>query len=338
MDEKSMNEQTDDPQQQADLLGYHLGLLDDDEAKAVEHAWGQGEALLQARASLTRLLKPLDRDDAPEPPANLVENILSRVADTQKTLPLRPLSPAVEEGVTRGGPFFSMRDLLSLAAVIAIFVGIFVPGYRTARSNSQNAICANNLREVGAGLAGYNEQFGFPVPATGSVFSQGASWAPTDQPGTPHYRNSQNTFKLVRFNLVPSRAFNCPGRETDKPMSLADDQQHDDFPDPLNNSYSSQLLTPQISRESFVPHAPTFSDLTPLLNDQRRLKTDGPIPQNSTSHRGIGQNVLTRDGHVIFSKTPFVGIDNDDIYRVIGVQKYTGTERPQLRSDAFLVP
>ncbi|MEK6644495.1 MAG: hypothetical protein AABZ08_11365 [Planctomycetota bacterium] len=333
-----MSRQTDDPNQHADLIGYHLGLCDEADAKAIEHAWGTGDSLIQARAKLSRLLTPLDRDDIPEPPANLVEGILARVAQSQQTLPFRPLSSAMEEGATRDTSFISMRELLSLAAVIAIFVGIFVPGYRTARINSEQAICANNLREVGTGLASYNEQYNFPMPAVGNVFSQGASWAPTDQPGTPRYRNSQNTFTLVRFNFVPSRAFNCPGRESDKPMSLAGHEQYDDFPDPLNNSYSSQLVTQQFNQESFLPNAPTVSDLTPLLNDQRILNTNGPIPINSTSHRGLGQNVLTRDGRVIFSKTPLVGIDNDDIYRVIGVQRYTGMERPQLRSDAFLVP
>jgi len=79
--------------------------------------------------------------------------------------------------------------------------------------------------------------------------------------------------------------------------------------------------------------------MTPLVDENRRLIRTGNIPLNSTSHGNAGgQNVLRADLSVKWANTPNVGIDSDDIYRVIGVQQYTGQERPQLRSDAFLVP
>ncbi|MCZ6816351.1 MAG: hypothetical protein O7F76_06575, partial [Planctomycetota bacterium] len=61
---------------------------------------------------------------------------------------------------------------------------------------------------------------------------------------------------------------------------------------------------------------------------------------NSLSHgRPGGQNVLRVNVSVIWTKTPRVGIDNDDIYRVADVKgDYTGLERPRSLTDAFLIP
>jgi len=331
-----MNQPLHDPDLTADLIGYHLGLCDEADRARVEHALGTGASLAQARAALDRILSPLDADVAPEPPADLVAGILDRVSDMRNRLPLAPLATP-EAAPTGSGPLFSLRELLSLAAVIAIFVSIFVPGYRTARINSQQAMCANNMRQIGTGSAQYADMFPGSLPVVSSV-PDGVSWVPTVGQGIRRVSNSQNPYTLVRWRFAQPSAFRCPGRQGDFPLSCPKPEDFDDFPDPRNNSYSTQILTPYWPQQQLQLNSPLASDLTPLVDQQRRLIEYGPIPFNSTSHANRGQNVLRPNISVIFSKTPYAGIDNDDIYRVIGVQQYTGLERPHQRSDAFLVP
>ena len=83
-----------------------------------------------------------------------------------------------------------------------------------------------------------------------------------------------------------------------------------------------------------------LADMSPIAEGAGpRIRKDD-FPANSRSHARLGgQNVLRGNLSVRFFKNPHVGIENDDIYRLIGVQEYyTGLERPMARSDAFLIP
>jgi hypothetical protein len=319
-----------------DLLGYHLGLCEDAERVAIERAVASQASLADARMRLAATLAPLDDDTPIIPPKTLVRDVLARVEREHPVLRLPTMTPAadVRDDVTRSS--FSLRDLLSLAACLLLFVGIFVPGYRAARTTSQQTLCTSNLGAIGQGAAIYNESYGSPLPLVTAI-PPGASWVPRDTGNRPRVSNSQNAFRLISGGYVPPSAFLCPGRDGDKPLSLQQTQQQD-FPDPRNISYSTHIVTPSLLQRPLNPAMPFISDLTPLVDSDRKLLPTDQVPQNSTSHGGRGQNVLNIGLNVRFSRTPNVGLDSDDIYRVIGVQQYNGTERPELRSDAFLVP
>ncbi|HUN80683.1 MAG TPA: DUF1559 domain-containing protein [Phycisphaerae bacterium] len=321
----------DDFERHADLIGYQLGLCDAAEMARVEEALQEDPRMIQARARLAGLLSMLEADEPVEAPADLNESILARIDGLHRTMPMRPALAAGESGGP-ARPMFNLRELLSLAAVIAIFVGVFVPGYRTARENARIAQCGLNMANIGRGVTMYREAYGSPVPMVASL-PDGESWVPSNATGVS---NSQNPFELVRRQLVAPSAFNDPGREGDLRLDKVDLINMHNFPDVRNNSYSTSIVTAR--RQPFEPESPVAADLTPLVNQMRQLNPDGKIPLNSTSHRGKGQNVGKMDMRVIFTRTPNAGLDSDDIYRVIGVQKYTGLERPSLRSDAFLVP
>lgn len=324
-----MQGRQDDSDGQADLIGYHLGLCDPAEAAKIEKAIGKDERMIQTRAKLARVLALLDADDAPAIPSHLNDAVLARVARLHRTL---PMAAAAEMGGP-SRPMFNLRELLSLAAVIAIFVGVFVPGYRTAKENARITTCANNLRQIGIGNQLYVENYGAqPFVA---ALPDGISWVPGDG---QRPTNSQNPFELVKGHFVPPSAFNCPARDGDIPLMDPRSANLNDFPGWRNNSYSTNLVTDRVLWRQIEPESPIAADLTPLVDDERHLLRDQPISPNSTSHRGQGENVLKADVRVFFTRNPNVGLDNDDIYRVIGVQKYTGLERPQMRSDAFLVP
>lgn len=337
-----MTDKRHDREIQSLLLGYHLGLTDAEDNARVENLFTKPEDLANAGRSVQRILAPLDKYEQPSAPSNLIANIMARV-DAERgilkfpTASKSPLPTEAEVG-PGSGPLLPFRELVGLAAAVLLFVGILVPGYRTARSSSQRAMCAGNMRQLGMGYANYAEANQAFLPFNGAV-PQGASWVPAEQSGSSQFSNSQHAYLLVKYGFVPAGAFNCPGRSCDAPMHTDDPSQFDDFPTIYNNSYTTNLMTSPWRQQEFQPDSVLAGDMTPLVDENRRLIRTGNIPLNSLSHGSAnGQNVLRADLGVKWANSPNVGIDSDDIYRVIGVQQYTGQERPQLRSDAFLVP
>jgi hypothetical protein len=330
-----MSEQRIDPT--FDYLGYHLGLIDGQQRTQIEGSVSQLELTTTCR-KLDSLLQPLSTDNY-TCSSNLCTDIMQRLDSLHTTYKLpttTKIAPAADAPVPVGGGGFSLRELLSLAAAIAIFVGVFVPGYNHARLASQRTLCQNNMRLIGAGLGGYAHDNDGQMPYVAGMPIDGV-WAPTSS-ATPGYRyvsNSGNLFPLVTQKYVNPSVF--VHRAGDTAMSLKQVSTANNFA-PRNNSYSVHFIDQPQRQSSFDPNAPLISDLTPLFDDNRQL-VNGPIPVNSTSHGALnGQNVLRGNQSVIWTNTPNVGLGNDDIYRLIGVDKYTGHERPSNRTDAFLIP
>jgi hypothetical protein len=328
-----------DPQFQAELLGYHLGLSDPKEQRDVESAFNTPEDLRAARGAVQRVLAPLEMDPTPDTPAHLADRVMARIDRLGRTIPF-PRQAALKSGddAPRGGPVFSARDLVGLAAAILIFVGIFVPGYRAARTASQRQICANNLRGIGTGMDSYSLQFGGQLPFAGLAQPSRPQYSLAGADHGDAYRNSQNTFLLVKNRLVHPQLFVCRERPGAAAMSAQQIAGRSDFPDPRNNSYASQILPRPLRRDAFEPDMPIAADANPVIDEWQGNLDGFSAPDNSINHGEAGQNVLRNDMSVRWYRTPRAGIENDDIYRLIGVMQYTGREAPSLRSDAFLVP
>ncbi len=341
-----MSTQNDNTELNADLLGYHLGLIDDAERARLEAAFESPEALASALERLQRVLAPLEADEAPTPPADLVQGILDRVEEAKNTLPFKP---SVAASVTEAGrdvgsnvrmsrPLMRFRELVGLAAAILLFVGIFVPGYRGAQNAAERTACMTNLQQIGQGYAGYGEANDGQWPYAGAV-PVGTPWLQRDAAGVQRGANSRHTFALVRGRFVPARAFCDPARQSDVPLALSDPTRLSDFPDPRNNSYVTQFVTRPWRQSELTSEMPIAADMTPLVDQQRRIVPIGRMTLNSNTHGpSKGQNVLRADLTVTYHVRPNVGVQRDDIYRLIGVAEYTGLERPSQRSDAFLIP
>ncbi|MCP4639904.1 MAG: hypothetical protein GY851_05710, partial [bacterium] len=167
----------------------------------------------------------------------------------------------------------------------------------------------------------------------------GAVWSSTTNAGVARVHNSQNLYRLVRGRYAASESFNCAAREGDIRLETNTPEDFDDFPDQRSNSYSTHFITKPRRKWEFPAEAPLTSDMTPLVDQDRLLIPLPLVSANSDSHgRSRGQNVLRLNLSVRFFKTPRVGVERDDIYRVFGVQRYTGLERPTSKSDAFLIP
>ncbi|MFQ5503116.1 MAG: hypothetical protein ACE5EQ_12610 [Phycisphaerae bacterium] len=323
-----------------DLLGYHLGLLDAAERARIETAYNNEQALRSDCTRLQHVLAPLDADTIDPAPDNLVQRVLNRVNDeAARSLPLP--GPAVASSMNAGfgpgaGPFVTMREFVGIAAAILVFVGIFIPGYQTARREAQKIGCGNNMFSLGSAFSQYSEENQGHLPFAGPVRGD-AGWYQTGGKGRSNLRNSRHPYRLVRGLFLLPKRFVCQGSEGDVPMRDDRLDAYNDFPDPRNNSYATQFVTAPIRRNTLLPNIPIAADMTPLVNPDRRLIRGMRIRRNSPYHHG-GQNVLRVDGRVGFFDSPDVGVDNDDIYRVQNVFEYRGDERPVSANDAFLVP
>lgn len=334
MDKKELN-----PDFAADLLGYHLGILEEESVSRVKAAFGNTAELEAVMVRVQRQLAPLDADVF-ETPSDLTQRILRRIEQGPAPLsfPKVAAGSAVEIAQGgRGGSFLAMRELIGLAAAIVLFVGIFVPGYRTARDAAQKVACANNMRTIAGGYANYNETYGGHLPFAG--VSPGTPWCATDDGFQSTANNSSHAYLLVQRKYVPASAFFCPAREGDFAMTAQNFDEYTNFLDVRNNSYATNLMTSPWKKGVLQSNMPLVGDMSPLVDEDRRLIQDGPPPANSTSHGRLGgQSVMRLDGSVGFYQSPKVGVEQDDIYRLQNVNDYKGTETPKSTGDTFLVP
>lgn len=332
-----MNTPKRDSQWMGDLLGYSLGLSDAEDRQRIDAALPDANQRQRFDAHIRRVIAPLASDRIAPPPADLAARILDRVDRQTRTIKLPKLSTvaAGETGASRtSGAYMALREVVGLAASILLFVGILIPGLNSARLGSQRTACMQNMRSIGSGYVAYVENNGGSWPYVGPV-PQGASWLATTE--SPQLRNSRHPFALVQGRYVQPRVFADPGRGGDIPLDPAFIEGQTDFPDPRNNGYSTSFVQQPWRGITFQANQPLVADMNPLVDDPTARTAQGPV--NSLSHGpAVGQNVLRHDMSVRWSTTPTVGVDGDDIYRIIGVQRYTGLERPRTESDAFLIP
>jgi hypothetical protein len=151
---------------------------------------------------------------------------------------------------------------------------------------------------------------------------------------------TRSMWMLVRSGDITTKQFLCPtsgDRENNrKEVELYLDSYYD-FADYRSVSYGYQVpFGPQITRAGdWMPRdMPLAADKGPFLTANTQVPSESLAatvvtvpssdirqagewrPFNSLNHAGEGQNVLFRDGHVQFLRTPIVGIGLDNIYTV----------------------
>jgi prepilin-type processing-associated H-X9-DG protein len=269
-----------------------------------------------------------------EPPEDLVDRTLQRIGAAQRTRQLIEREELTRRKVFR--PTFSLRELSAVAAVALVLVAVFVPSLRQARQRSLRGECAAQAGQIGHALGTYAASFGDVLPFTESSTSR---WLPAK--GQSHASPSRSLFKLIQQDYASPVWFQCPAVGG---SSFVVQAGQTDFPDGKYISYSYQHSVggSGISRSDpdFQSHASEMAilaDDTPLFENGlfHPERIERPVSRN---HDGLGQNVLFLDGHVKWSSEPYVGVGNDNIYLVEGVQHYTGTERPRDKTDTFLLP
>ena len=64
-------------------------------------------------------------------------------------------------------PGLTLVELLVVVAIIGLLVALLLPAVQTARESARRAQCANNLRQIGLGIQGFESSNGFFPPAGG---------------------------------------------------------------------------------------------------------------------------------------------------------------------------
>lgn len=321
------------------LLGFHLRLLDDDSAEHVATAIGQSAEAAQRSRNLGEWIGLLDHYQTPEPPDGLVHRIMARVEQPvpfRAAEPASSLPPASDRGVLRR-PFFSLREVVALAACITFFIGVIVPSVARNRAQARQAVCAANLGGIYSGLAQYAASYNGSMPQVAG-FLPGINWLQAStQPPAARMPNSRNRYLVVRLRFVKPQNFICPEAEAARPMDPARIDQYDDFPSVANCSFDSQNMAGPTLPLGAGRCVPIYADRNPLF-EGGKVNAIGPAEPNSRSHRGLGQTVLCSDGRVLWTTSPLFGSRPDNIWQVDGVTEYTGTEYQRHPADAFVIP
>lgn len=236
--------------------------------------------------------------------------------------------------------------LACFAAIVAIWCSLWPQLF--ARDKGQPRVrCAGNLSQIARAFYLYaNENDDsypiVPFPADGKVIGEdlspnrildGTGDPFVDLAKLPSRSVSQNLYLLVRESYIQSETFLCPSTpDAGARCVKSDPKEFFDFPwDGSSRTISYSFPQPW----SVWPTGLTARDVTWRVDADERLivgadannGSDITCPGgtllnermirqrlNSQNHKGLGQNVLYADTHVAFERTPFVGIDGDNIY------------------------
>jgi len=337
---------TDKPEQiEMLLLDWHLGQLDAAKRTQVEDALARSPELALQSQRLRALLDLLDADAEPVPPPALARNVMAKIQERANVIPFPEVRAAQSaQEVAARGPSLALRDIIAIAACIALFVGIAVPGYFKAHNVSMRHRCLDNLRQVSGAMASYGQANAGFLPYVDYI--QGGSWLPGQKPDVPPASNTRHVYKLVRQGYVPNvRIFVCPASKEGRPMSADDYRQFTDFTERANNSYSFLFMYwPQGLRLEDMRQGPgraivLVADRNPHFSDTDdaiRRAADARLSNSLLHENGAGQNAMRVDGSGGWFTSPEIGVNRDDIYKAGGVEHYQGTEQPVSETDTFL--
>ena len=269
--------------------------------------------------------------------------------EEQENRECRPVPEPVHSGASRfWRPVF---EIFATAAAIVLAAGILFPSFGAMRDRSRQAVCANNLRQVGQAMAAFGSDHNGRIGET--LVKSGSPWWKIGYQGPEIHSNTRYVWQLVKGGYVDGSVFVCGGDSEGSPVqdNAVRMAGLDDFPLRRNISYSFILLCDD-SANSLTRQARRIiaGDLNPLfrqvpfqpsvyhqLNEFERIQLDEQLRQMmSANHRQKGQSVLFSDGSVEFITTRIV--NNDDIFTVQGVDVYRGMETPCNPDDIFLAP
>jgi prepilin-type N-terminal cleavage/methylation domain len=110
----------------------------------------------------------------------------------------RALSPGRHHG-------FTLIELLVVIAIIAILAAILFPVFAQAREKARAASCLSNLKQMGAGLTMYSQDYDEELPPAwiGAAFPGYARWMDVMQPYVKNHQIFTCTSNDTEFAPVP---------------------------------------------------------------------------------------------------------------------------------------
>ncbi len=338
-------------EQRQQLTDYYLGLLDESQATQVQQLLGESA---QAREFIKRVeqsLEPLKSLPEPQAPDSLVALTLARVrsaAALENQPSTRGLSlVGAEESAAAPRPrLLRFPELITIAASIALVVGLLVPAVRDWRQMSLRQNCALQQASIAMGMNSYAAAHDGKLPQIAE--NLGKTWMRLDRVG-PKRTDTSNLFLLVKLGYSKPKLFVCPSVGYEPQTLKYQLSGLSDFPSESVVSYSYQNM--------FGLHRPGRDSPKgfAILADRNPLLKLGPRPTKATlflvnispNHgwdpRYSGQNVLRLDWSVSWTTTAQAGFKGDNIWLPAdfgddaraGLQ---GQEVPANREDSFLGP
>lgn len=327
------------------LLDFHLGRLADEQRAELMDRLERDPRLAAQNDALKSVFEALQLARDEVVPVGLVERISSSVAGLPAPPRVAAAGPTLgEPDDTSGGwviRMHSLRDIVAVAALIVLAVGIGVPSLLNMRARSQRVLCSANLEQLGRGLGAYAASAGGNLPFVG--WTSRNSWRPTDDPDAVVLPNRRHVFPLLQVGHARPTWFVCPSLD-DIPMPADQARGRNDFIESRNLSYAYQNMAGVRPTPRNQPDLPILADDNPLFDDglplfemRRKLGLTDSVNANSRAHKRAGQNILTLDGSVKWMTTPNAGVNGDNIWTLDRVLRYTGREGPKSATDSHLL-
>ncbi|MCH8853425.1 MAG: hypothetical protein IID41_12360 [Planctomycetes bacterium] len=325
------------------LLAYHMGWLDRLECEEVERLIAESPEAAARSRELQATLAPLADFNALPVVEDLEVQILRRVqretgasfVPVAKDVRLNPV-PSDGGRILRFP--LSPRELMVVAASVAIILTLVVPGFGKAAALAQRSACAENLRQIGQALGQYGFDNNSQLPYAAQPHP-GGNWLADQGAGYRRLRNSGNRFRLLAQGFLPdSSRYVCPADRQGLIMQVDDLSLFNDFAEPRNCSYDSQIMFGAGQRVSEHPQKVVYADSNPLFDPLSSSALESEQLNSAVHSRLSGQNVLRLDQSAAWTTSPNVGVQNDNIWQIGDRSRYAGSEFPQLATDSFLIP
>jgi len=272
---------------------------------------------------------------------------------------------------------FTLVELLVVIAIIALLMGILMPALSRVRQIAFRVVCGTNLSGIGKAMLIYSNDYDDELPRSGGRNSPWAAKIPNWQAPNRFgaYGVSANGeggvgsisscfYLLVKYAEVTPKSFLCKGDSGTtefKPANYGAGARDlidlwDFGPEPREHcSYAYHMPFGLYAlTTSGEPGMAVAADRNPFTASPMAEPKDISlfVPEggreaikfgNANQHQEDGQNVLFLDSHVSFEKTPYCGINDDNIYtfwdggdiRRGGVPLLTS--EPQSRGDSMVV-
>ncbi len=340
------------PEQQELLFDYCMGLTSPEQSAQAEALIKTDSQAAKLHATFTNILSPLNTVEPQVCPDELVEGTLWRLehanADSHAKLDELLAGEQMRRNASRLGFWRDMGRRLATAAVFVIVGSLMITTFRVisgyARQNAHRQMCAANLNDIFQGLSQYISDHDGRMPAV--MASNSTPWWKLGYQGPENQSNARPLWMMVKMNYIKPESFVCPGGRSAEYQKIDPCLVKDyyDFPSRAHINYSFQIQCSQGVDGRLRCRKILMADVNPIFEtlpaDYSRplhINLDEDLLKvNSINHRRRGQSLLYGDGHVAFSKTRLIGVD--DIYTLRDRRVYEGCERPDSTDDTFVAP